>query len=353
MRPEARRGGEAAVSAAAGRDPVRAIADAVLYEGYVLWPYSRSATKNQRRWTFGGVYPEAHSRGRNGDDPWEMRTECLLEAEPGCEVDVSVRFLHVVSRQVLRQGSRGLEPVDELEVDGDRFLSWDEATEREVTAPGLRPVELASRHGVPIEVPAGREEERLADGRGRAVGAVVREWEPLRGTLEVSATEIGPGLFRLAARVENRSPWDSGDREDALRRTFCSTHTVLTVRGGAFASLTDPPEHLRDAAEACRNEGTWPVLVGEEGSRDRVLSSPIILEDHPKVAPESPGDLFDGGEIDQLLTLNILSLTDEEKAEMRAADPRTREILERTEALSEQELMRLHGTIREFQAVRR
>jgi hydrogenase maturation protease len=95
------------------------------------------------------------------------------------------------------------------------------------------------------------------------------------------------------------------------------------------------------------------VLVGEPGERTTILSSPIILEDYPRVAPESPGDLFDGGEIDQLLTLNILSLTDEEKAEMRDSDPRAREILERTEALSDEELMRLHGAIREFGMTRR
>jgi hypothetical protein len=94
------------------------------------------------------------------------------------------------------------------------------------------------------------------------------------------------------------------------------------------------------------------VLVGEPADRSTLLASPIILEDHPRIAPESPGDLFDGGEIDQLLTLNILSLTDAEKAEMRASDPRAREILDRTEALSEEELMRLHGTIRDFRQVR-
>jgi hypothetical protein len=123
---------------------------------------------------------------------------------------------------------------------------------------------------------------------------------------------------------------------------------VLRAARGEFVSLTDPPERLRDAASACRNEGTWPVLVGEQHERDTVLSSPIILEDHPRVAPESPGDLFDGGEIDQMLVLNILSLTDAERADMRDADPRTREILERTEALTEDELMRLHGAIREL-----
>ena len=163
---------------------------------------------------------------------------------------------------------------------------------------------------------------------------------------------LAPGLARVDGRIANTTPWDGGTREEALRRTFCSTHTVLRARGGAFVSLTDPPDALREAAEACGNEGTWPVLVGEPGSRDTLLSSPIILEDHPRIAPESPGDLFDGGEIDQMLVLNILTLTDEEKAEMRDTDPRTREILERTEALTPEELMRLHGAIRDFQVVR-
>jgi hypothetical protein len=128
---------------------------------------------------------------------------------------------------------------------------------------------------------------------------------------------------------------------------------VLHADGAEFVSLTDPPARLAEEAAACRNAGTWPVLVGEEGERHTVLSSPIILEDHPRIAPESPGDLFDGGEIDQMLVLNILSLTDEEKAEMRATDPRTREILERTEALTPGELMALHGAIREFGMARR
>jgi hypothetical protein len=169
----------------------------------------------------------------------------------------------------------------------------------------------------------------------------------------VRARALGEGVHALRVTIANTTPWDvGGPRQDALLRTFCSTHTVLRVRRGAFVSLTDPPPALAVAAGDCENEGTWPVLVGEPGERHTLLSSPIILEDHPRIAPESPGDLFDGGEIDGLLTLNILSLTDEEKAEMRASDPRAREILERTEALSGEELMRLHGAIRDFRVVR-
>jgi len=162
-----------------------------------------------------------------------------------------------------------------------------------------------------------------------------------------------PGYHTNEYRVRNDSPFDGGDREAALLQTFCSTHAVLRATGGAFVSLTDPPPEYAQAAAACVNEGVWPVLAGDPGDRSTVLASPIILEDHPQIAPESPGDLFDGGEIDQMLVLNILSLTEEERRDMRDADPRTREILERTEALSPEELMRLHGAIREFGMVRR
>ena len=109
-------------------------------------------------------------------------------------------------------------------------------------------------------------------------------------------------------RVENLtelSTAERGDRSLAQRRAFASTHTILGVRDGAFLSLMDPPDGARDAAAACDNQGTWPVLVGEPGETDSILSSPIILYDYPDIAPESPGDLFDATEIDEILTLRI------------------------------------------------
>jgi hypothetical protein len=278
-------------------DPVRAIADAVLYEGYVLWPYGRSALKNQRRWTFGGVYPEGHSRV-HPDDACLMRTQVRFEGDVD-DVSVTVRCLQVVKREVL-DGER---PVDSLVVDGERYLAWDEAVEREF-GPG------------PIAVPAGSARE----------GVLRRSWEALAGAVDV---ETEPG--RITVTIRNTSPWEGDDREGALRCTFCSTHTVLRAPRGRFVSATE--------AEGCENVGTWPVLVGD----GTMLSSPIILEDNPRIAPESPGDLFDGGEIDGLLALNIMSLTDAEKADMRDSDPRTRAILERTEALTQDQLMRLYG----------
>ena len=312
-------------------DEVRKIADAVLYEGYLLWPYRRSAMKNQQRFTFGGVYPKGWPEDRSS-----MQTQCLVETDPARreapDVDVRARFLHMVDRQVHDAEGR---PVDELVAGGERHLSWEEAVEREV-----------SGGGAGFAIAAGRDEEPLEGGR------IVRTWQALEGRVEMKSERLRPGLWRLSVRIENTAAWAGEDRPATLRRSLCSTHAVLRARDGAFVSLTDPPKGLRAEAQACVHDGAWPILVGEEGRRDTLLASPIILEDHPKIAPESPGDLFDGGEIDQMLVLNILSLTDEEKREMASSDPKARAILERTEALSPQELMRLNGAIRDFQVVR-
>jgi hypothetical protein len=328
-------------------DPVERIADAVLYEGYLLWPYRKSAIKNQRRWTFGGVYPERHS-AEHPDDPAVMQTQCLVEGGADCRLDVRVRFLHVVKRDLARAPG---EHVEELTIDDRRHVAWDEATEREVGASGLTPSRLESLE-IPIGLPAGEGEEELRDGAGERAGAFLRSWRALKGTVTVAATRLAPDLHRLTVKISNASPFAGDGREEALRQTFCSAHTVLRVARGELASLTDPPEHLRAEAERCQNIGTWPVLVGTEGERGTMLSSPIILPDYPEVAPESPGDMFDAAEIDQLLRLSILALTDEEKDQMRAADPKAREILERTESLSQEELMRLHGAIREQSSMR-
>ena len=333
-------------------DTTKKIAEAVLYEGYLLWPYRKSARKNQQRWTFGGVYPRAYSEARGEDDPWIMQTQCLVVGDGGATIEVKVRFLHVTERKVGRKSGETLEFVEELRVGGELYLPWDEATEREIAVGRFKLSELESPERIGIDIPAGSREEPLRGPAGEAVGALVRGWRTLRGTVKVEAEPLREGIFRVTVRITNTTPWGGEDRESTLRQTFVSTHTALGVEGGEFVSLIDPPEELQEAAEGCVNLKTWPVLVGEEGERNMMLSSPIILYDYPQIAPESPGDLFDGTEIDQMLILNVLNLTDEEKDEMRASDPRGREILERCESLSPEELMKLSGTFREIRMLR-
>ena len=153
------------------------------------------------------------------------------------------------------------------------------------------------------------------------------------------------------SRITRRSTGRQECRDQAVLAALASTHTILSVQKGEFLSLIDPPEEYRELAAGCRNEGTWPVLVGREGEHDTMLSSPITLYDHPQIAAESPGDFFDGTEIDEMLVLRILTLTDEEKQAVAAVDERARALLNRTRSLSQEQMMGLHGVVRTLRPV--
>jgi hydrogenase maturation protease len=351
------------------RPLVEQIADAVLYEGYLLYPY-REAVKNRQRWTFGGLYPHSYSLAqRGGSDGWSMRTECLVLGTARTRLEVRVRFLHLRVRQVgqldhqLAAWPSAGEPrfrlVEMLQVGETRYQTWQEAVERTVTPGEASLGELAARpRSHAFSFPAGRELEPLRDPAGGIAGVLVRTREAIAGSIELSSEEVEPGLFQVAVEIGNRTPFEDAERktrDEALMRALVSTHTILGVREGEFVSLLDPPERWREVAARCRNHGTWPVLVGDQeaGEMDTMLSAPIILYDYPRLAPESPGDLFDSTEIDEILTLRILTLTDAEKQEAAALDERVRALLDRTAALDDQSLARLHGAVRSLRTLRR
>lgn len=295
--------------------PAELIARALLYEGYILYPYRASALKNRHRWTFGGLLPRAYTEANDNTERWFFHTECLVRGE--ATLSARVRFLHPI-----------LKPA--------RGSHTQEATEREVTVSDLPLTELtlAPRY------------ERFAFAEWRSVDGLQ---QALAGEVALSAEQIAESVFRVAVRVSNLTAMEVTEhttRDDAVLRSLASAHVALGASGGEFVSLLDPPEALRTYAENCRNEGVWPVLVGAPGSRDAMLAAPIILDDYPRIAPQSPGDFFDGGEIDEMLALRVLTLTDDEKREMRAADPRARAILERVEALPDARFAALHGTTR-------
>jgi hydrogenase maturation protease len=197
-------------------------------------------------------------------------------------------------------------------------------------------------------------DEVVRDASGNRVGEIVRTQEFVQGKIEISAERKARDLFKLSVRVDNLTEFDgSGEmRDQALARSLVSAHILLGAAGGQFVSLLDPPENLKEVVESCHNIGIWPVLVGAEGERDTMLASPIILYDYPQIAPESQGDFFDGAEIDEILALRILTMTDAEKHEMRHGDERARKMLERTESLPMEHLMKLHGTLRELRPLK-
>jgi hypothetical protein len=300
------------------------IARTLLYEGYLLYPYRRSAVKNRQRFNFGVIYPEPHSRAQQGTDPCEMQTECLLQGGADTGLEVAVRFLHLFVRTPERPGDP----------------TWHDAIEREVT---VRVAALAELLAAPRSLTFGFP---AAEKPGRQ-GAIA-------GRLDLNAEPAAPGVTRVRAGISNFTPVDPDSlpsRDEVMLRSLVSAHTILRARSGEFVSLIDPPASLRAAAAACRNVGTWPVLAGDDGRRDTLLSSPIIVYDFPTIAPESPGDFFDGTEMDEMLSLRILTLTDEEKLEMAASDERARQLLERTEASGPEELMRMHGVLRQIRAL--
>jgi hypothetical protein len=330
---------------------VDGIVKAVLYEGYMLYPYRPSAVKNRQRFNFGLVYPRAFSEAQGETEPWRMQTECLVKGNAETRATVRVRFLRLVDRSIRKLETDGrMQEVERLEVGGQVFQPWQEAAEETIEMTEFNvPALFSSSTLWPFRLSATREEEEIRDQSGLKLGMVIRERKCISGEIELAAKQLDEGVFKLNVRISNTSRLACPAplrRDEALAQTFVSAHTILTVREGEFVSLIDFPETYRDFAGACQNVGTWPVLVGDASHRDTMLSSPIILYDYPQIAPESPGDLFDGAEIDEILSLRIMTMTDEEKLEMRHSDKRARQILERTETLPEEQFMKLHGALR-------
>ncbi len=294
---------------------VEKIAAAILYEGYILYPYRPSAIKNRQRWNFGTLYPRVYAQAQRPEEPYRLVAECLVESDAEATLDVRLRFL-----QLLRQPNAPA-------------LAWDEAVERTSEHTNLLLTDLiASPLSLTLQM----------DGN-------------LQIDLTIAVQMLDSGAAKLHLDMQNTSHLPSGagaQRDEALPLSFVSAHLLLGIAHGQFVSLLDPGETYRESAAACANQGVFPVLAGDEPERSIMLCSPIILYDYPKIAPESEGDFFDGAEMDEMLTLRVLTLTDAEKQEMRNGDPRARRILERTEALTSDAMLKAHGVIRGLRDIR-
>jgi hypothetical protein len=346
-------------------DMVEKIAEAVLYEGYMLYPYRPSSVKNQQRWNFGVLCPLSYCEQQRGTEYDFMQTELLVRSEPSTKLAVKVRFLQIIQRSVgkLRVPVTSLSPdteplfdsVERLEATDRVYQSWQEAVEREIACEEMELSLTAAPTSLPFDFPAHKEVEPIRGDSGDVIGVIVREWKHLAGSVTVSAECMLKNIFKIRVLIRNRSDFTAapeGVREDAVLFSLVSTHTIVGIEGGEFISLLDPPAEHELLASECKNVRTWPVLVGEQDSRRAMLSSPIILYDYPQIAPESPGSLFDGTEIDEILSLRIMTLTDDEKREIRQSDDRARAILDRTENLPEEQFMKLHGVLRGLHPVK-
>ena len=315
------------------------IAKAVLYEGYMLYPYRPSSVKNRQRWNFGVLCPPACCDEQLGNESSSRRTECLVLGNPDTVVELKLRFLQLR----VRSAESSTQTTGTSLPDG-----WQEAIEREIGVPAVRLAEsvsqqLATRFSFEEQTTTETEIDHKGDRR-----EIVRRQSALEGEIEVAVSRLRNDLFMLSVVVRNATTpaAASTDRDAALMQSLVSTHLILGAERGEFVSLLEPPDELQPLVAHCQNVGVWPVLVGDAGQRDTLLASPIILYDYPHIAPESAGDLFDGTEIDEILSLRILTLTDDEKREIRDSDERARQILERTESMPAEQFMKLHGAVR-------
>ena len=337
---------------------VEKIADAVLYEGYMLYPYRASSVKNRQRFNWGALAPESYSLAQKGTEAFEMQIECLLQGDENTTFDVRVRFLHLVSREIGKlenpidelptDGEPDFQFVPNLDVNGHLYQTWQEAIEREVDMPTLDLNQVSETKQ--FSFPTTRTIEPLRDENEKIVGVIVRKQQEILGIIESHINKIeNQPVYKLTVRVKNQTAFENAEtktREEALLHSTVSTHTILSAKNGEFVSLLEPPDELSEAVAACENIKTYPVLAGTEGETDCMLSSPIILYDYPQIAAESAGDLFDGAEIDEILTLRIMTLTDDEKREMRGLDERARKMLERTENMPDEQLLKMHGAMK-------
>lgn len=287
------------------QDGIKAIANAILYEGYMLYPYRPSALKNQRPgWSFGTLLPPAYVERTPGDSAF-MEAQMLLTGADAGDLTVQIRFLQLAEPA----GSSALERTVSLSVSVVQLLQSEQ-----------------------------RAEFAFADGAQARV----------EGLIEIAATRVTSAL-KLILRVSNSTqlPEPISTRDAALKYSLIAAHAILTTRENEFVSLLDPPNALRADAAALLQTSVFPVLIGDEGSRKNMLVSPIILADYPQIAPESPGDFFDSSEVDELLTLRLMTLTDSEKDEVRRAGQTTHDLLDRTHSCRPEDLLRMHGVIRE------
>lgn len=325
-------------------DHVREIADAVLYEGYLLYPYRASSSKNQSRWQFGVLGPPGASAASFAEEPG-LSFQCLLApASDAATVSPHLRFLQLQVRSVEQYADGDYVQVAELSVDGLSVLSWEEAVECEVA---LSPYDVGGAPVVHVvEIAAGEEVEAVVDAAGTTVGRIVRRRFALRAEVTVGG-EPDDGFTRLTVAVTNTHSDEVNGKDDAIRLSLIGTHVLLVADGVGFVSLLEPPDAAVDAAGRCAQRRCFPVLVGLAGSDDVVMGSPIILYDHPEIAEQSAGALFDSTEIDEILSLRVMTMTDAEKAEARATDPRAAAIIDRCDQMSPETLRDLHGVLRD------
>src|SRR6201995_297998 len=210
---------------------VEEIAAAILYEGYILYPYRPTAIKNRQRWNFGTLYPRMYAEAQHPQEPSRLVAECLVEASADTPtLDVRIRFL-----QLMRQRNDSSPPLAAVTQSlTDPSLGWEEAVERNWEQQALRLSDLVGR---PLTLTLDMGGSGLPDDQNGQLP------QNLQGALTVGVELLQNGARKIHLELQNASPLPSGanaERDEALPQSFVSAHVLLGISGGQFISLLDP-----------------------------------------------------------------------------------------------------------------
>ena len=330
---------------------VENLARTLLYEGYSLFPYHRNAIKNQKPIPFGVVYPnDYHSFNEHAHA--EMVTDCIVSGDKNLEININVRFLHLIKTEILKKEiSESKEDnfvsVYELNSNEGLYQSGWQTIERKISSGDLLVAHLTGEiKFLPFSFEKEFESKNIQDGNGKIVGKKIITVLPVEGTVLIKAIPLEnmENVFRIIVFITNNTPVINAEnvsRDEIFCQSFLSTNTILNASNGEFISLQNPGEKWERIIEQCKNKGTWPILIDENNTT--LLSSPIIVYDYPKINPKSKGDLFDSLEIEEALMLHFTVMSDEEKQKIAQSDEKLRSMLNKVSQVTPDEIISLHG----------
>lgn len=334
---------------------VKKIADALLYQGYMLYPYRGSAIMKNKRSVLGTLHPAGNALG----EPDRMQVQCLVVGEAP-RISIAARFLHLLNRDIFeldspadtlpRDWPQQATPVISIEIGEMHYQASQEAVQREIrpSTQSLQEMVGNAQHDA-FSFSLASDVEPIED-HGRCIAVVQRSQLSITGDVEMTGEVIDDHVFKLTVTLRNTSNLSdlpACHREGRLDQVFASAHLILGVEEGEFVSTINPPPEWAVLAATCQNQKLWPVLAGDPPDRHCMLATPSIRHDYPQIASQSSVDCFDETEIDEMLAMRVMTMTDQEKQELRSTDEPAWQNLQRNESISLEQRKALHRSSKE------
>ena len=323
----------------------------LLYEGYALYPYHRSAVKNQKPIPFGVVFPEQYN-SHNPHAHSTMQTQCIVTGNSHILFNLSIRFLHLIKVELLeRDQASHFRPANDLNVNGESYQAGWQTFERIINARDVEINQLIeNQKTIILDLDKMEECSDINNEKKEIVAKEIKSVSEINGTITIDATPVEnrSDAFRTTINITNTTPVTNPgtvSRDEMLGHSLLSTHIIINAVNGQFISHQNPNEQWKASIESCKNLNTWPILIDE--SDTTLLSSPIILYDYPQIHPQSATDLFDSTEIEEALLLHVAVLSDEEKERIAASDEKLRTMLNKVKSVTPAALINLHSGLKE------